>query len=64
MSRPLITIAGVQREMNEEEFAQYEIDQEYDIIKQSKVESVRLAAERKLAALGLTKEELQIILEN
>jgi hypothetical protein len=64
MSRPLITIAGVQREMNEEEFAQYEIDQEYDIIKQSKVESVRLAAETKLAALGLTKEELQIILEN
>jgi len=64
MSRPLITIAGVQREMNEEEFAQYEIDQEYDIIKQSKVESVRLAAEAKLAALGLTKEELQIILEN
>ena len=64
MSRPLITIAGVQREMYEEEIAQYEIDQEYDIIKQSKVESVRLAAETKLAALGLTKEELQIILEN
>ena len=66
MKKPLVTIAGVQREMNEEEFEQYQLDQKNEIEKQKKLKAekeTRDNAIKKLSEIaGLTKEELDAIL--
>lgn len=67
MSKPIIRIHNteideiIDREMNDEEFAQYQIDQAYFAAKQAETEAKverKLAAQAKLEALGLTVEDL------
>ena len=70
MSRPIKTIHNVEtgeiieRELNDNEFAQYEADQEADVqrklAKEAKAQA-RATAQAKLAALGFTVEDLQAL---
>jgi hypothetical protein len=68
--RPEITIVNLEtgeeivREMNNEEFAQYEIDvanHNAKIEAQAKAEADKATAEAKLAALGLTADDLKAL---
>jgi len=64
MSRPIIIVAGEEREMTDAEFAQYELDQELvaKLAEDEAQEAVKkAAAEAKLAALGLTAEDLKAL---
>jgi len=71
MTKPIITIHDletneiIEREMNAAEFAQYQIDQEA-IKNRAKAEADKLAAKQsaqaKLAALGLTPDEVTAII--
>jgi hypothetical protein len=68
MQKPLVTIAGVQREMNEEEFAQYQIDEaQYEAEKaarqaeQDAKAAAKESALTKLQALGLSEAEAKQI---
>jgi len=70
MTKPLIKIHNVEtdkiieREMNDEEFAQYEIDlAQAQVEEQAKAEAEaqKAAAEAKLAALGLTTDDLKAL---
>ena len=70
MNRPLITIHNVttgeviNREMSNAEFAQYEIDQANYVAKQTEAEAkaqAKATAEGKLAALGLTTDDLRAL---
>jgi hypothetical protein len=76
MSRPKIIIhnaatgEAVEREMNDEEFAQYELDQiakqerkEAEEAKLARQQAARESALAKLAALGLNEEETTIIIK-
>ncbi len=67
MTRPIITIHNVEtneiieREMNDAEFAQYEIDEAAEATKKAQAEAItnaRASAMEKLSALGLTTEEI------
>jgi DNA-binding NarL/FixJ family response regulator len=61
MSRPLIQIDDLVREMNDDEFARYELHQAEEQQRQAKIEAkeqARQSALAKLAALGLTDEEI------
>lgn len=66
MKKPLITIAGVQREMNEEEFEQYQLDQKNEIENQKKLKAEKESRDNAIKKLGeiagLTEEELNAIL--
>jgi len=62
MKKPLIVIAGVEREMNDEEFAQYEKDQADDIARKAKIAADEAAREAILNRLGLTADEAKLIL--
>lgn len=64
MSKPLIQIDDLVREMTDEEFAEYQARQEADA--QAKAEAdAKLAAREsalaKLAALGLTQDEIDAL---
>ena len=68
MSRPMIRINDngeiIDREMNDEEFAQWEIDVANAVAKaQAEAEAAakKAAAEAKLAALGLTADDLKAL---
>lgn len=70
LAKPFITIHNTQtneiieREMNDEEFAQYEIDQANELARIAEIKAkaqARAAAQAKLAALGLTVEDLQAL---
>lgn len=70
MARPLIKIHNaetdkiVEREMNDKEFAQYEIDlakREAEVQAKAEAEAKKAAAEAKLAALGLTTDDLKAL---
>lgn len=69
MSRPLIKIVEVdgieiEREMNDEEFAQWEADVAADIARVAELESLiekKTAAQAKLEALGLTADDLKAL---
>ena len=70
MTKPIISILNAQtgeevtREMNAAEFAQYEIDQAAYLAKQAEAEAkaqAKTAAEGKLAALGLTTDDLRAL---
>ena len=70
MSKPLIKIHNtesgevIEREMNDAEFAQYQIDQSNSDVRQEKIEAqaeAKAAAEGKLAALGLTTDDLRAL---
>ena len=67
MSKPMVRIHDlstdeiIDREMNNEEFAQYEIDCANIASQQSQneiAENLKASANAKLAALGLTEEEI------
>ena len=62
MTRPIITIAGESREMNDEELAQYEKDK-IDFANK-KAKQLEAEAERQaiLDRLGITAEEAQLLL--
>jgi hypothetical protein len=62
MTKPKISVAGVIRDMNDEELAQYELDQI-----SIKAEQIKLAeaADKKaalLAKLGITADEAKLLL--
>jgi hypothetical protein len=70
MSRPMIRIHDIEtneiidREMNDEEFAQYEIDKANYEVKKAEAEAkaqAKAAAEGKLTALGLTTDDLRAL---
>jgi hypothetical protein len=70
MSRPMVRIHNLEtdevidREMNDIEFAQYEIDQANYAARVIEVEAraqAKAAAESKLAALGLTTDDLRAL---
>ena len=73
MTKPIITIHNletneiIEREMNAAEYAQYQIDQEA-IKNRAKAEADKAAAkasaQAKLAALGLTADEVAAIVGN
>jgi hypothetical protein len=70
MSRPMIRIHNTQtdevidREMNDNEFAAYEIDQanyQAELAEASAKAQAKATAEGKLAALGLTTDDLRAL---
>jgi hypothetical protein len=71
MKRPIVRIKTgaeidqfIDREMNDEEFAQYEIDQANAILRKTELEAkatAKTTAEGKLAALGLTVDDLRAL---
>ena len=70
MSRPMIRIHNTQtdevidREMNDNEFAAYEIDQanyQAELAEAEAKAQAKAAAEGKLAALGLTTDDLRAL---
>ena len=70
MTKPIIRIHNIEtnevidREMNDAEFAQYEADQTAHLAKQAEAEAkaqAKAAAEGKLAALGLTTNDLRVL---
>ena len=70
MTKPIIIIHNsetneiTKREMNAEEFAQYKIDEANTEAKQAEAEAkaqAKAAAEGKLAALGLTTDDLRAL---
>lgn len=67
MSRPTVRIHDMatniitDREMNDEEFAQYEADQAARVVAEEEATAAKAAAQAKLTALGLTVEDLQAL---
>jgi len=68
MPRPMIRIHNIEidevidREMNDTEFAQYEIDIANSAAKQSEAEAKATAKAALLTKLGITAEEAQLLL--
>ena len=68
MSRPIVRIHNqetdevIDREMNDEEFAQYEIDQAADVARQSEIQAKAAAKAALLAQLGITEEQAKLLL--
>jgi hypothetical protein len=70
MTKPMVRIHNIEtdeiidREMNDAEFAQYQIDQAANQERQAESEAkaeAKITAQAKLAALGLTVEDLQAL---
>lgn len=70
MSKPMIRIHNIEtnevvdREMTDLEFAKYQADKELQAVELAKTEAkaqAKAAAEAKLAALGLTTEDLKAL---
>ncbi len=67
-TKPMVVVAGVEREMNDEEYAQYLKDQK-DFAKekadklaaQEAAQAAKEAAQAKLAVLGLTVDDLKAL---
>jgi hypothetical protein len=62
MKKPLIVVAGVEREMNDEEFEQYKKDQAEDVARKAKVAAEEEAKQALLDKLGLTADEAKLLL--
>ncbi len=67
MSRPIVRIYTgdgefIDREMNDAEFAQYEIDQAAHLAKQAEAEAKAAQRQALLDRLGITSEEAKILL--
>ena len=67
-TKPMVVVAGVEREMNDAEFEQYKLDQKQAVKeKTDKLEQAQAAeiakqsAQAKLAALGLTTDDLKAL---
>jgi hypothetical protein len=70
MSKPMVRIHNLEtneitdREMNDEEFSKFEADQATqatEVVAQAEAAAKKLAAEAKLAALGLTSDDLKAL---
>ena len=67
MSNPMIRIHNtetdeiIDREMTDDEFAQYEANAAAEAERKSAIESAKSAAEAKLKALGLTADDLKAL---
>jgi len=68
MTKPIIKIVNVstgeeiEREMNNEEFAQYEADQADEVTRQAEAEAKAQAKAALLAQLGITEEQAKLLL--
>ena len=62
MSRPIIKIAGIEREMNDEEYAQWKIDQEDEVLRLAKEAAAATAKAALLERLGITADEAKLLL--
>ena len=68
MSKPMIRIHNtetnevIDREMNDQEFAQYEADQAAQAAKQAEAEAKATAKAALLAQLGITAEQAKLLL--
>lgn len=68
MTKPIIRIHDIStneiidREMNDEEFAQYESDQAAQVIRQAEAEARATAKAELLAQLGITEEQAKLLL--
>ena len=68
MTKPLVKIVNletgeeVEREMNAEELAQWEADQEADVIRKAKAQAQAAAKAALLERLGITEEEAKLLL--
>lgn len=52
----------IDREMNNDEFAQYELDQVTELAKQTEAEKISAKREALLSKLGITEEEAKLLL--
>ncbi len=62
MTKPIINDQGDIREMNNEEFAQYKIDQAHHAAQEEAEAQKEIAKAALLEKLGITKEEAQLLL--
>ncbi len=62
MKKPMVIVAGVEREMTDAEFEQYEIDQASAVAEKAALEAKMAARAAILDRLGLTAEEAALIL--
>jgi hypothetical protein len=68
MSRPTVIIHNIEtneiinREMNDEEFAQYEAEQAAEADRQAEAEAKATAKAALLAQLGITEEQAKLLL--
>ena len=68
MSRPMVRIHDlatdevIDREMNDAEFAQYEIDQAANAARQAEAEAKATAKAALLTQLGITEEQAKLLL--
>ena len=68
MTRPIVRIHDlstntvIDREMNDEEFAQYETDQAAEAARQANVDAEAAQKQLLLDRLGITQEEAQLLL--
>lgn len=61
-NRPTIVIAGVEREMNDQELAQYEIDQAAWVAEKTAAEAKAAEKAALLAQLGITEDQAKLLL--
>lgn len=64
MSKPLITIGDETREMNDAEFAQYQIDQQTAADMQAEIQAKANARAALLKRLGITEEEAALLAQS
>jgi hypothetical protein len=68
MTKPIIKIVNVstgeeiEREMNNEEFAQYEVDQADEVARQAEAQARTQARAALLEQLGITEEQAKLLL--
>ena len=68
MTRPIIRIHNIEtneiidREMNDAEFAQYEVDEAEALVRQAEAEEKVTAKAALLAQLGITEEQAKLLL--
>lgn len=58
----MVIVAGVEREMTDAEFEQYEIDQALYAAKQAEAEAKATARAALLTQLGITEEQAKLLL--
>jgi len=61
-SKPQIQIAGVLRDMTDDEFAQYELDQATEAAAQAEAEAKAAQKAALLERLGITEDEAKLLL--
>jgi len=62
MTKLMVVVAGVEREMNAEELAQYEIDQAAWVAEKEAEAKAKANKEALLAKLGISADEAKLLL--